>query len=155
MGFARSLWACERGQSIVELALALPIVAVTLVGGADIARAFASQLAVQNGARAGAEESALDVTPTPAEATAAVQGEIGRTPGLDPAQATIAVTYTQADGATACQGAPDVQHAGTSTLATPCYANVSVRYTWSTLIDWPGLPRSFVIDRSTRMRRYQ
>lgn len=145
----------ERGQSVIELALTAPLLAITLLGGADIARAYSAQLAIQNGARAGAEETALDVTPTVAEATAAVQGEIGRTPGLDPAKATITVAYTQSDGATACAGAPDTQHPGASTPAVPCYANVRVRYVWSTLVAWPGLPATFAFDRSTRMRRYQ
>ena len=44
----------DRGQSIVELALALPILVFLLIGGADLARAFAIQIAVQNGARAAA-----------------------------------------------------------------------------------------------------
>lgn len=128
---------------------------ITLLGGADIARAFAAQLAVQNGARAGAEQTALDVTPTGGASTAAVAAEIGRTPGLDPNTATITVTYALAGGTVPCAGAPDLQHAGTSTVASPCYAIVRVQYTWSTLTPWPGLPHTFMFDRSTQIRRYQ
>lgn len=145
----------ERGQSLVEFALAVPLLAVTLLGGADMARAYAAQLAVQNGARAGAEESALDVTPTGADAIAAVQNEIGRTPGLTAANAAVTVTYTLVDGSSVCTGAADIQQAGTSALGAPCYVNVRVRYTFSTLIAWPGLPQSFALDRTTRVRRYQ
>ena len=60
----------DRGQSIVELALALPILVFLLIGGSDLARAFAVQIAVQNGARAGAEASAITFTPTAPEAVA-------------------------------------------------------------------------------------
>ena len=140
---------------MVELALALPMIAFLLLGGADMARAFAVQLAVQNGARAGAESSALDVTPSTTEATARVQDEIGRTPGLVPANAIVTATYTLADGTTVCTGAPNTATAGTSTVTIPCYANVRVQYTHSTLIHWPGLQQSFIFDRTTRVRRYQ
>ena len=140
---------------MIELALTLPIMAFSLLGAADMARAFAVQLAVQNGARAGAESSALDVTPTTSEASARVLDEIGRTPGLTPANATVTVTYTLADGTSVCTGAASTSVAGTSTVAIPCYANARVQYTFSTLFAWPGLQRSFTFDRTTRVRRYQ
>ncbi len=138
----------------MELALALPIMAFSLIGGADLARGYAVLLAVQNGARAGAESTALDVTPTSAEAAARVQDELGRTPGLTPANATVTVSYTLADGATVCTGAASTAVAGTSSIATPCYANVRVQYPFSTLIPWPLLPRDYAFDRTTRVRRY-
>lgn len=151
MGFQRS----ERGQSMVELALMLPIMSFLLLGGADMARAFATQLAVQNAARSGAEATALDTTPTSSEATTHVKDELGRTPSVDAASATITVTFTQANGTSACTGAPDTSVAGTSSVATPCYAQVRVQYTWSTLIPWPLMQRSFTFDRTTMFRRYQ
>src|SRR5579859_1977693 len=108
----------ERGQSLVEVALALPLLTFTLLGGADMARAFAVQLAVQNGARAAAESMALDATPTGLEASAHAQDEMDRTPGMNVtgtcAQsgatwtcggAAVTVLFTQNDGVTACTGA--------------------------------------------------
>ena len=150
----RFLWS-ERGQSLVETALALPLMAFTLLGGADMARAFAIQLAVQNGARAAAEATALDTTPTSTEATAHAQQEMDRTPGMTATSSTITVTFTQSNGTSACSGAASTAVAGTSTIATPCYARVRVQYTFSTLIAWPGLPSSFTFDRVTMYRRYQ
>lgn len=140
---------------MVEVALALPLLAFTLLGGADMARAFAIQLAVQNGARAAAEATALDVTPTSTEATTHAQQEMDRTPGMTASNATITVLFTQSDGATKCTGAASTAVSGASSVATPCYARVEVRYTFSTLIPWPGLPRTFTFDRLTMYRRYQ
>lgn len=154
-GVIARLLRSERGQSIVEVALALPLMAFTLLGGADMARAFAIQLAVQNGARAGAEATALDATPTSTEATTHAQQEMDRTPGMSATSATITVTFTKADGTSACTGASSTAVAGTSSISTPCYAKVRVQYSFSTLIAWPGLPRTFSFDRTTFFRRYQ
>jgi Flp pilus assembly protein TadG len=169
---ARFLWS-ERGQSMVEVALALPMMAFTLLGGSDMARAFATQLAVQNGARAGAESMALDFTPTGSEAAARVQDEMNRTPGMSVAGActvasnvwtcggaTVTVTYVKRTGTpvteSACTGAADIYSpGGSSSLTIPCFAKVRVQYSWSTLIPWPGLPRTFTFDRTTYYRRYQ
>lgn len=140
---------------MVELALVLPILVLTLLGGADMARAFAIQLAVQNGARAGAEATALDVTPTGVEATAHARQEMDRTPAMNAAIATITVLFTQANGTSACPGAANTSIAGTSTYTTPCYANVRVQYTFSTIVPWPGIPTTFMFDRQTQFRRYQ
>src|ERR1700674_1225821 len=92
----------QLGQSMVEMALALPIMTFLLLGGTDMARAFAIQVAVQNGARAGAEATVLDFTPTGAETIAHAQQEMNRTPGMDASQATITVTRKQQDGTTNC-----------------------------------------------------
>lgn len=158
----------EAGQSLVEVALALPLLTFTLLGGADMARAFAVQLAVQNGARAAAESMALDATPTGIEASAHAQDEMNRTPGMNVAGtctqsgtnwtcggATVTVLFTGSDGSTACTGAASTAVVGTSSLTAPCFANIRVRYVYSTLILWPGLPHTFTFDRSTMYRRYQ
>ena len=133
----------------------LPIMSFLLLGGADMARAFATQLAVQNAARSGAEATALDTTPSISAATQHVQDELGRTPSVNAASATITVTFTLSDGTSACTGAANTSVAGTSSIATPCYARVRVQYTWSTLIPWPLIQRSFTFDRTTMVRRYQ
>ena len=163
----RFLWSAH-GQSLVETALALPLMAFTLLGGADMARAFAIQLAVQNGARAAAEAAALDVYRTSTDIAEHAQQEMDRTPGMSVSGtctasgttltcggSTISVTFTQANKTSACSGAASTAVAGTSSIATPCYANINVRYTFSTLVAWPGLPHSFTFNRDTFFRRYQ
>lgn len=134
----------ERGQSVVELALTLPIIVFILIGGADLARAFAMQLAVQNGARAGAEAVAIDFSPTASLAEARARDEMARTPGMDGNVPTVTVTFRQADGLTTCLTTPVV--------ATPCYATVRVQYTYNAVIPWPLVPNTANFDRSTTMR---
>jgi Flp pilus assembly protein TadG len=143
----------DRGQSIVELALALPILVFLLIGGSDLARAFAVQIAVQNGARAGAEASAISFTPTAPEAVAWTMQEMGRTPGMNSSlcnpstpTCTITVTRKQVDGVTDCIQTPD--------LVTPCFFTVRVQYTFRTVIPWPLIPSQFNFDRKTVVRTF-
>jgi Flp pilus assembly protein TadG len=135
--------ASDRGQSMVEVALLLPLLVFVLLGGADLARAFALQLAVQNGARAGAEAAAIDFAPSAAGARARALNEMSRTPALNPAAATIDVTFTRADG-TICTIVP--------TPADPCWATVRVQYDFRTVTPWPLIPNTAHFDRTTQMR---
>src|SRR3979411_3545193 len=134
----------QLGQSMVEMALALPIVTFLLLGGADLARAFSIQIAVQNGARAGAESTVLDVTPTGAETSAHALQEMNRTPGMDATQATITVSRKQQDGTTDCISSPDP--------TTPCFVTVRVQYTFRTIIHWPFIQTVLNLTRSTAQR---
>lgn len=140
----RARLADEAGQSMVELALTLPIIVFGLLGGADLARAYALQLAVQNGARAGAEAAAINQAPTTTLAEARARDEMSRTPGMDSSLATITVTFKQANGTSDCTNPP--------TAATPCYARVRVQYTFETVTPWPLVPNTANFDRTTIMR---
>lgn len=133
----------DRGQSLVELALTLPILVFVLIGGADLARAYALQLAVQNGARAGAEAAAINQAPTSALAIARARDEMSRTPGIDSTVPTVTATFLKTDG-TACSGTP--------AATAPCFATVRVQYTFRTVIPWPLMPNTANFDRSTTMR---
>lgn len=134
----------DRGQSMVELALMLPLLVFVLIGGADLARAYGAQIAVQNAARAGAEAAAISQSPTAPLAIARARDELSRTPGVIPASAVISAKFTKADGVTSCV-AP-------TSVANPCFATLRVRYTWRTITAWPLIPNVARFDRSTTMR---
>ncbi len=142
----RGFFADSAGQAMVELALTLPLLAFSVLGGADLARAFALQIAIENGARAGAESYAIDSTPTTAEAQSAVINEINRTPTANASASNVTVTKAQSDGVTACVSPP--------TIATPCFVSVRVVYGWTTLIAWPLVPNSGTFDRTTTIRTF-
>ena len=133
---------------MVELALLLPIVVFSLIGGADLARAYALQLAIQNGARAGAEAYAINFTPTRALAIDRARDEMSRTPGMDINNPLLVVDAwaLQADGATPCLRPP--------TVATPCFVTVSIQYQFHTIVPWPLIPNVANFDRSTTMRTF-
>lgn len=136
----------QHGQSVVELALLLPMMAFTLLGGADLARAYAVQIAVQNGARAGAEAYAIDSTPTVLEAQAASVAEMNRTPTIAATSSNVTIVEAQADGVTACVHPP--------TIALPCFVTIRVQYTFRTTTAWPGIPNIANFDRTTSFRMF-
>lgn len=125
----------ERGQALVETALSLSLLVFTVLGGADLARVFAAQLAVQNAARAGAEAAVTRAATNDAAIVAYATDELGRVAGVDAAQATITVTRTTGGG-------------GESLV------NVRVQYTFRTLTPWPGVPTSLALDRTAVFRNY-
>jgi Flp pilus assembly protein TadG len=135
------------GQSIIEIALTMPLMVWGLVGAADMGRGYAFQIAVQNGARAGAESYALDATPTVAEAQQHAVDEMNRTPGMVADVSMATVTVKQTDGVTNCDTPP--------TVATPCFVTVRVQYTFRTITAWPLIPNVFYFDRTTSMRVFK
>jgi hypothetical protein len=141
----------EIGQSIVELSLILPVVVFGLIGGADLARAYALQLAVQNGARAGAEAYAIDQAKSQAQAIQRAKDEMSRTPGMDVSPTStrlkgLTVTIGDEDGGPCEDSPPTVSH--------PCFVTVRVRYEFKTVIPWPVVPNTAMFDRSTTMRLF-
>jgi Flp pilus assembly protein TadG len=134
----------DHGQSMVETALMLPILVFLVLAGGDMARGYAIQIAIQNGARAGAEAAAIDFTPTAAETEARARDEMSRTPGMDSTAPALSVQFKLADGTSNCVSPP--------TLANPCFATVRVTWTWHTITAWPLVPNTFNFDRSTTMR---
>jgi len=72
----------QSGQALVEIALVLPILTVGLISGAEFARAFSVQSAVQNAARAGAEGFAINQALTEPDVRCYAQQELVRTTGV-------------------------------------------------------------------------
>ena len=133
---------------MVELALLLPVLVFGLIGGADMARAYALQLAVQNGARAGAEAYAIDYSKNSAQAVARARQEMGQTPGMNSGSAGVFIRpHHTGDGVTQCTVSPP-------TVDDPCFVTVEITYTFHTLIPWPLIPNTANFDRSTTMRLF-
>ena len=134
----------DLGQSMSETALVLPLLVFLVLAGGDMARGYAIQMAIQNGARAGAEAAAMDYSPTAIETEARTRDEMSRTPGMDSTAPVVTVTYAQTNGVLACVSPP--------TLANPCFATVRVEMTWRTITPWPLIRNTFLFDRSTTVR---
>lgn len=123
----------DEGQALVELALTLPVLVFVLMGGIDLARGFTALTGVQSAAKSAVEAASLGRVSADADIVAAARDDLGRTPGVDASLA--AVTVVRATGPSAEQ-----------------LLTVSVRYTFRTLIAWPLVPNTVVLDRSTTQR---
>ncbi len=131
-------WPTERGeagQSLVEFALALPIVALVLLGGVDLSRGYAIQIALQNAARGGAEAALIGTASTGSAIATYVRNELAGTPGNDPSTATVIISRGTESGV--------------------CFVTVRVWYTHRTLVAWPGIPNVARIDRTTKVRDFR
>jgi Flp pilus assembly protein TadG len=125
----------QTGQAVVETALSLSLLVFTILGGADMARAFAAQLGVHNSARAGAEAAVTRAATTDPQIITYVTDELGRIAGVNSAAATISVTHTVGAG-------------GESLV------NVRVQYTYRTLVPWPFVPNTLNLDKTATFRNY-
>jgi Flp pilus assembly protein TadG len=144
----KKMWrGTDAGQAMIELALLLPMLCYLLVGGLDIARVYAMQLAVQNGARAGAESGAIGFNLTDAQIVTHVQQEMGRTPGMDGFN-TVG-TSTTCPTLNAGQNCILVTHPVVSSVT---YVKVEVRYSFQTIIAWPLITNTYALNRTTQYR---
>jgi Flp pilus assembly protein TadG len=94
---------CDRGQSLVEMAIVLPVLLLLVIGMVEFARAWMFQQVITNIAREGAR---LAVIPTSDQAM--VQAKVDQlltAASINPASATVNLTICSGP---ACTGEPDV-----------------------------------------------
>ena len=137
------------GQALVEFALLLPMLCFFLIGGIDVARVYAMQLAVQNGARAGAESAVIGFNLTDAQIATHVQQEMGRTPGMDGYNTANSPPSSACPTLAAGQNCIYITHPVVSSVT---YVKVEVKYAFKTIITWPLIPTTATLDRTTQFR---
>jgi hypothetical protein len=64
-----NLWRSRRGQSLVEMAMVLPLLTFLTFGLVDFGRAYFFQVAITNAAREGARSAILNIYPGPTTPT--------------------------------------------------------------------------------------
>ncbi len=139
----------EGGQSLVELALVLPVLLLLLVGTIEVGRFAYYSILVANAARAGAQYGAQGLLTAADNAgmLTAAQNDGQNVAGLT-------VSAVQRCG---CTGAG---LSATCPVAPPCtlpnhalvYVEVTATGTFSSLFNYPGLPPSIVLTSTEKMR---
>lgn len=135
----------ERGQSVAELALLLPIL-VLLLAAVDFARLYYTWMAVTDAARVGAQygaqsqAAAADVAGMEQAACGSMQ-DIPCAPGTN----AIASSFCQCSGATVSCSNPGpctyLQH----------FVQVTTNASFSTVVPYPGIPKSVPISARVTM----
>jgi Flp pilus assembly protein TadG len=143
---------CARGNSVVEMALVLPVMIGLLLGVMDFGRAFYSAMAVTHAATVGAQygaqsvEKSLDYAGMQSAAAAAATDISGFN-----ATATRTCKCWSASA-----GAETEMMTCGSTCTSPSVLRVYVIVTgtgnFNTFVNYPGIPNSIGITRVARMR---
>lgn len=120
----------DAGQSLVETALALPILATMLIGATEGARLLLAVIALTGGVMAGAQYGALSTSfaGDAAGIASAVRAETAPIGGTATNPTVTANSGTDGAGET--------------------YVRVAATYTWRSLFSYPGLPSTVAITRT-------
>lgn len=125
----------ERGQSLAELGLLLPILLLIALITVDFGRAYFAYVSVTNAARNGAEYAA-------SSSIAANDNDGIREAALADTSNLVNVSATN----------PAVTSTTGSDFQGRPYAEVTVVYEFSTMFNWPVVGGDFDIVRTVRMR---
>jgi Flp pilus assembly protein TadG len=145
----------ERGSALVELALTLPLLLALFVGAVDFGRLFYTAMELTNAARAGAQFGSTNIgNTTPASAIETVATSSVNLTG-------ITATATGPDCNCYDDGGTFVSNVSCTTpVATACTGGshrvmtitVTTTKTFTTIMNYPGIPTSVGLTRTATMR---
>ncbi len=147
----------RRGQSIVEFAVAAPLLALMLVSTADFARVFYFSIALDNAARAGAQYGSQTVIA--AANTTGIQNAATTDGSNIPSLSALASQCTcesPSGSVTACTAAPfSMPSSYCTTNSSATFVQVITSATFTTIVHYPGLPNSFPMTGKAIMQVQQ
>jgi Flp pilus assembly protein TadG len=145
----RRFWAA-RGQSYVELAFALPVLAIILVVAADFGRLFYTYIEVINAARAGAQYGSNSVVTA---ANAAGMIAAAKQDGVN--LSNLTVTASQCTCGTATASIPACSSNYCTNDPQGNYVIVNAQAPFSTITRYPGVPSSTTLKSQAVMQVQQ
>jgi Flp pilus assembly protein TadG len=135
----------EKGSSLVELSLTVPVLALVLFGTIDFGRAFAMGIELSSAAEAGALFGVNNPTDTSGIQTAS-QADASSITGLKTV-ASYGCECSDGSGATtSCSSIPTCAHNYVN------YINVAATASYTFLLKYPGLPSSLTMTSQSRIR---
>ena len=138
----RNVFVCDRGTSLVEFALVLPLLAFLIIAMVDFGRGMAISMTLESAARSGAEYGGLFPQDT-AGVTTAITEALGA--GLT-ADAVSAVPQCRCAGAVVDCSA--VCNGGGAEI----YLTVRVDYAYSPILPYPGIAASYPLSGTAEFR---
>ena len=143
----------SRGQSMVELALMVPALALVLVATADFGRVYFTSVAVENAARAGVQYGAQSLTTsvdiTGMEQAACNDFGISDLTTCQATMTTTATSFCECVGSTAVVSCSSTCDDGG---VQEKWVQVNTSTTFNTLLTYPGIPSSYPISQVAMMR---
>jgi|ERR1700691_2576381 Flp pilus assembly protein TadG len=148
-GRRQRLWAAH-GQSYVELAFVIPVLATILVVAADFGRLFYTYVEVINAARAGAQYGSNSVI-TAADFTG--MSTAAKQDGADVPNLTVTATQCTCGTPTAFIPACASNYCTNNPQGNYVVVNASVPF--STIVKYPGVPSSITLTSQAVMQVQQ
>jgi Flp pilus assembly protein TadG len=138
-----SLVRSERGSSLVELGLMLPVLGLLLFGAIDFGRAYYLSIEVTNAARAGAQFGVENASS--AGMQNAATSDASDVPGI---------TATASYGCECPDGSGQIPNCSSSPACANAvnYVQVTTNATYTPLIPWPGIPSSIPLTGQATVR---
>jgi Flp pilus assembly protein TadG len=140
------------GQAATELALVAPVLSILLIGSADFARAFYFNQEVVAAARAGAQYGSQSVT-TAADSSGIKAAAVANGTNI-PSFSTSSVTTSFCT----CQSPPPTGQTACATSycnganAAATYVTVNTSATFTTLVNYPGIPHTTTMAATAIMQ---
>jgi hypothetical protein len=150
------------GQSLVELALVLPMLTLLILGGVEVGRLAYADIEVSNAARAGvayAMQSHATVAPTPSNITnieTAAQQDAPNISSLVVDPPVLACYCETSGGVTSALASCSSTDASLTTCASPSsiviYVQVNTHADIDTAFHFPGIPSTVTLRGTASMR---
>ncbi len=138
----------ETGTSLLETAFALPVFILLLIGAVDFGRAWYADIEVSSASEAGALYGVQNITDTTGMKAAAT---------LDAADV-VSVSPVASYGCECADGSsvtPSCSSTPSCTVNVVNYVQVTTSSTYTPLFPYPGIPTSFALSSTSRMRAGQ
>ncbi|HUY27461.1 MAG TPA: TadE/TadG family type IV pilus assembly protein [Candidatus Binataceae bacterium] len=150
-GFRRLIGRGSRGQSAIELALLAPLLGLVLLAAADFARMFFMVVSLNNAARAGVQYGAQSAI-TAADMTGMQTAAHNDDPSLQISSINASQWCDCPPGGNPydCPSPPPAACVASSEVWT--YIEVQTQGTFTTLINYPGIPHSIALTGKAIMR---
>lgn len=130
---ARTSARSQRGQSLVELAVVIPMLLIISLGSIEFGRALYTYISITSAARGGVEYAATG--PEQAEDTGGIREAV----------------LSEADGfLNATETNPEIVVVTGNDTQGRLYAEVTVKYDFSTIFSLPGIPATINLERTVR-----
>jgi len=143
-------FARNRGSAIAELSVALPILTLVMLGAVDFARVWVQSSAVENAAHAGAQYGAQ--TTSHAGDTSGIYSAVMDDLNASAVSAESFDVHSQKYCECNDGTAVDCDTGTCATGGVLMYVRVRVNSSFTTLIDYPGLPHTIDVSREARLR---
>ncbi len=138
----------EAGTSLLETAFALPVFILLLLGAVDFGRAWYADIEVSSASEAGALYGVQNITDVAGMQAAATLD------AADVASVSLVATYgcECSDGSSVT---PSCTSTPTCSVNVVNYVQVTTSSTYTPIFPYPGIPTSFALSSTSRMRAGQ